>query len=79
MSEFRYQAVGENGASVAGVIEADDRKGAIRLLGQRGLFPSNLELNSTHGEIPEATTATKAGRLRIFLLASASNAKTSRH
>jgi type II secretory pathway component PulF len=50
MSEFRYQAVQENGASVAGVIEAEDRKGALRLLGQRGLFPSNLELNSTNGD-----------------------------
>ena len=46
MSEFRYQAVQENGASVAGVIEADDRKSALQLLGRRGLFPSNLELNS---------------------------------
>jgi type II secretory pathway component PulF len=50
MSEFRYQAVEENGASVAGVIEADDRKSALRLLGQRGLFPSNLQLNSGNGE-----------------------------
>jgi general secretion pathway protein F len=44
MSSFRYQAVGVNGASVEGVIEAEDRKSALRLLGQRGLFPSNLEL-----------------------------------
>ena len=39
MSEFRYQAVEESGASVAGVIEADDRKSALRLLGQRGPKP----------------------------------------
>jgi general secretion pathway protein F len=60
MSEFRYQAVGENGASVAGVIEADDRKGALRLLGQRGLFPSNLELNSANGKAASAATKPKA-------------------
>jgi type II secretory pathway component PulF len=59
MSEFRYQAVEENGASVAGVISADDRKGALRLLGQRGLFPSNLELNSANGETAKTGTAAK--------------------
>jgi len=60
MSEFRYQAVEQNGASVAGVIEADNRKGALRLLGQRGLFPSQLEVNSSNDEMTKATTATKA-------------------
>ncbi len=43
MSAFRYQAVESNGASTQGVIEAEDRKAALRLLGQRGLFPSLLE------------------------------------
>ena len=43
MSAFRYQALEGNGAPVRGVIEAEDRKDALRLLGQRGLFPSNLE------------------------------------
>jgi type II secretory pathway component PulF len=62
MSEFRYQAVQENGASVAGVIEADDRKGALRLLGQRGLFPSNLELNSANGVVTSAASKTIAGQ-----------------
>ena len=60
MSEFRYQAVEENGASVAGVIEADDRKCALQLLGQRGLFPSVLEVNATNGEAKIAVPA-KAG------------------
>ena len=46
MSEFRYQAVEPTGASIAGVIEADDRKSALQQLGQRGLFPSKLELNA---------------------------------
>ncbi|HEX9046130.1 MAG TPA: type II secretion system F family protein [Verrucomicrobiae bacterium] len=49
MSEFRYQAVADNGANVAGVVEAEDRKSALRLLGQRGLFPSQLELNGADG------------------------------
>jgi type II secretory pathway component PulF len=44
MNAFRYQAIQESGASVQGVIEAEDRKAALRLLGQRGLFPSNLEI-----------------------------------
>ena len=43
MNSFRYQAVAANGAAVEGVIEADDRRSALQLLGQRGLFPSNLE------------------------------------
>lgn len=59
MSEFRYQAVEENGTSVAGVIEADDRKGALRLLGQRGLFPSNLELSLKNASAVEATLKVK--------------------
>ncbi len=49
MSEFRYQAVEGNGANVEGVIAAEDRKSALQLLGQRGLFPSNLELCSGNG------------------------------
>jgi general secretion pathway protein F len=43
MNSFRYQAVEVNGAPVNGVIEAEDRKSALRLLGKRGLFPSSLE------------------------------------
>jgi type II secretory pathway component PulF len=62
MSEFRYQAVEENGASVAGVIEAEDRKGALRLLGQRGLFPSNLELNSANEVTIVAASKIKVGQ-----------------
>jgi type II secretory pathway component PulF len=60
MSEFRYQAVGDNGANVGGVITADDRKSALQLLGQRGLFPSNLELNSVGGEAVNDVTKTKS-------------------
>lgn len=43
MNSFRYQAIEAGGTSVEGVIEAEDRKAALHLLGQRGLFPSNLE------------------------------------
>jgi general secretion pathway protein F len=61
MSEFRYQAVEENGARVTGVIEADDRKSALRLLGQRRLFPSNLEPNSANGGTAGTAPKTKTG------------------
>src|SRR6185369_571622 len=43
MNSFRYQAIADNGATVDGVIEADDRKAALHLLGERGLFPSTLD------------------------------------
>jgi general secretion pathway protein F len=46
MSSFRYQAVGGNGAPVQGVVEAEDRKTALHLLSERGLFPSSLEIFS---------------------------------
>ena len=55
MGEFRYQAVEAGGANVTGVIEAEDRKSALRLLGQRGLFPSLLE--------QKASSESKAGNL----------------
>ena len=82
MSEFRYQAVETDGASVAGVIEAEDRKSALRLLGQRGLFPSKLELKFA----PKAQRQQSAGRNtpaagrqpRAIPLAGASSGKTSR-
>lgn len=61
MSEFRYQAVETSGANVAGVIEAEDRKGALRLLGERGLFPSKLELNSAAGAAPGPVAGRKPG------------------
>jgi general secretion pathway protein F len=49
MNAFRYQAIETGGTSVRGVIEAEDRKAALRLLGERGLFPSNLEACATNG------------------------------
>jgi general secretion pathway protein F len=49
MNAFRFQAMELDGRSVDGVIEAEDRKAALQLLGERGLFPSNLE--PANGEV----------------------------
>jgi general secretion pathway protein F len=49
MNAFRYQAIESSGRSIDGIIEADDRKSALKLLSERGLFPSSLEA-STNGE-----------------------------
>lgn len=62
MTSFRFQAVEATGASVNGVIEAEDRKAALHLLGQRGLFPSSLEISaalapSTPAAVPSGPAA----------------------
>jgi general secretion pathway protein F len=62
MSEFRYQAVETGGASVAGVIEAEDRKSALRLLGQRGLCPSKLELHLAAGTAASPAASAAPGK-----------------
>jgi len=62
MNLFRYQAIESNGAPVAGTIEADDRKAALRLLGQRGLFPSTLEACGAGGASAAVATPSGAGR-----------------
>ncbi len=49
MTAFRYQAVESAGNAVQGVIEAADRRAALELLGNRGLFPSNLEVCAPAG------------------------------
>lgn len=43
MMTFRYRAIQETGGAVEGVVDAEDRRGALKSLGQRGLFPSLLE------------------------------------
>jgi type II secretory pathway component PulF len=43
MISFRYNAIGGDGSAVNGVIQAEDRRSALLLLGERGLFPSTLE------------------------------------
>src|SRR5258708_996642 len=50
MNSFRYQAVEDSGSAVQGVIDASDRKAALKLLGERGLFPSSLEVCASNGE-----------------------------
>src|SRR4051812_5129395 len=67
MNAFRYEALESNGASVNGVIEAEDRKAALQLLGQRGLYPANLEVCSTNGESSTPTPATPSGRTEAGL------------
>jgi len=60
MNTFRYQAIEASGTTVDGVIEADDRKTALQLLGGRGLFPSSLEACLPAGGAP--ATAVVASR-----------------
>ena len=55
MNSFRYQAIEANGTAVKGVIEAEDRKGALQLLGKRGLFASSLEICSSDPLCAETT------------------------
>ena len=65
MTSFRYQAMEGSGAPVKGVIEAEDRKAALHLLGERGLFPSELQICSTAGHgtaSPIQASPTKALR-----------------
>ncbi len=62
MTAFRYQAIGGSGAPVAGVIEAEDRKAALHLLGQRGLFPSSLETSALPAVVTEAPAASGQAR-----------------
>ncbi len=53
MASFRYKAVGTDGRTAGGVIDAPDRRNALDLLSSRGLFPSSLEAD----ESSNATTA----------------------
>lgn len=63
MSAFRYQAIGGNGATVEGVIEAADRKTALQQLGKRGLYPSSLEVSS-NGSAASETVRVIAGQTK---------------
>ncbi|MBI2948180.1 MAG: type II secretion system F family protein [Verrucomicrobia bacterium] len=47
MIAFRYQAIELNGRPINGIIEAENRKSALLLLTQRGIFPSNLEISAS--------------------------------
>jgi len=64
MNAFRYHAIEAGGAAVQGVIEAEDRRGALQLLSQRGLFPSQLEPCGGAAEI-KSVAAPAAGGFRF--------------
>ena len=57
MTAFRYEAIETGGAPVQGVIEAEDRKAALQVLGRRGLFPSTLETTASNGGASAPTAA----------------------
>ena len=61
MTSFRYKAIESSGAPGKGVIEAEDRKTALQLLKERGLFPSSLEVCTAAAE-PKSATATASAR-----------------
>ena len=60
MNSFRYQAIGDTGATVSGLIEAEDRKNALARLGEKGLFPSSLEVCAPAAKESEETTLPEA-------------------
>lgn len=60
MTHFRYQAMELSGNAVSGVVEAIDRKAALQLLGEQGVFPSNLEAQAAAAAIPPTTSETVA-------------------
>src|SRR5271169_1821213 len=62
MTAFRYEAIETGGAAVQGVIEAEDRKAALQVLGRRGLFPSTLEISASNGSASAATAAAEIPR-----------------
>ena len=76
MTAFRYQALGTAGTAVSGVIEAEDRRAALRLLSEKGLFPSSLEATAANGKLAEgkapvvssASPVPKAGTESTFSL-----------
>lgn len=64
MIAFRYQGGSGSGANAAGVIEAEDRRTALRLLATRGVFPASLEAVSG-GSAPVANPVAAAGGIRF--------------
>jgi type II secretory pathway component PulF len=66
MNSFRYQAVEGSGSSVSGIIEAEDRKVALSILGDRGLFPSSLEPVTNGAPARVAETAQAAPKAITF-------------
>ena len=63
MNSFRYQAIAGSGATVDGVIEAEDRRAALASLGAQGLFPSSLEICAPSAKATMAAPAQSAPAL----------------
>jgi len=61
MTTYRYRAIEGSGGAVEGVIEAEDRRGALQSLSRRGLFPSILE--ASEGRSGRAKASTGAARM----------------
>src|SRR5262245_16916049 len=62
MTAFRYQAIEQGGASAHGVVEAEDRRAALQLLRDRGLFPSTLEVCAPAAESPNLRSTTSVAQ-----------------
>jgi type II secretory pathway component PulF len=80
MIAFRYQAIEAGGAPVKGVIEAPDRRSALQLLGERGLFPSQLEACAaapTHGQAAAAAVSASSRSSRTSRSSHASGSSRS--
>ena len=63
MTTFRYQS--GSGRSASGVVEADDRRAALRLLAARGVFPAELEAVSGPASSATAAPASRPGGIRF--------------
>ena len=63
MTTFRYQS--GSGRSASGVVEADDRRAALRLLAARGVFPAELEAVSGPASRATAAPAPRPGGIRF--------------
>ncbi|HTI70982.1 MAG TPA: type II secretion system F family protein [Candidatus Limnocylindria bacterium] len=64
MTSFRYQAIEANGNPVKGLIEAEDRRAALRMLGEKGLFPSTLEAAAANGKVSNGVAASPAPKAK---------------
>src|SRR5581483_8458467 len=67
-----------NGAAVGGIIEAEDRQTALRLLGDRGLFPSTLEVAPAMAAAKATDAARSANSLASLREAGAFGKRVSR-
>lgn len=71
MTAFRYRVASAAGSNGDGVIEADDRRAALRLLAGRGVFPTTLEaVEEARQKGPAAESTAKASARGDFRLGS---------